>query len=76
MIESVRFMHHHGLIHGDIKLSNFMYSNDIIILMDLDQMGSDKTDMTYLYSLKDNEYPSFSGDVYALGLCLYQIFSH
>lgn len=52
MIDSIRLIHSYYLIHGDIKMTNFMWSNYSVILMDLDQLGSESrpADMTYLYT--------------------------
>ncbi|KAM3132971.1 hypothetical protein pb186bvf_014967 [Paramecium bursaria] len=77
MIEAVRFIHQNHLIHGDIKPSNFMVSKQNVVLMDLDQLGSQliSADMTYLYSMDEAKYPTYMGDVWSLGLTIYQMYS-
>lgn len=36
MIDALKQVHTSGYIHGDIKLSNFMVANSLVVLMDLD----------------------------------------
>ncbi|CAD8122879.1 unnamed protein product [Paramecium sonneborni] len=77
MIDALRILHAQQLVHGDIKPSNFMVTQQYqVILLDLDQLGAERqsADMTYLYSYKDDQCPTFQGDIWSLGLCIYQLF--
>ncbi|CAD8205998.1 unnamed protein product [Paramecium pentaurelia] len=77
MIDALKMLHSQQLVHGDIKPSNFMVTlQQQIILLDLDQLGAERqsADMTYLYSFKNEQCPTFQGDVWSLGLCIYSLF--
>ncbi len=82
ILQSLVYLHRHGILHKDIKPSNILVSNDHAYLIDFglsatDQNQSALSGGTLLYMAPEvyhqtKEY-SFSSELYSFGVVMYQI---
>jgi len=83
MALSVNFLTDRGLLHSDIKLSNFLYFDDIIYLVDygflirINELEKSSTAYTYPYRppevIQEKPYTE-KADVWALGVCFLYLY--
>ena len=90
LIDAVRFLHQHGIIHGDIKLENVLLSENTIKLIDFEastrvhipidyRIIRTKMKVTRDYAspeLLEFGHNGFSNDIWALGMSLYMLFEN
>ena len=82
IVEAVRYLSKHGVIHGDIKPSNILiYEDETVKLNDLSLcrfVESKSTKQLYTFHYRapeiDNNNVSLKSDIYALGCTLYEIY--
>ncbi|MCB8978695.1 MAG: hypothetical protein H6657_14840 [Ardenticatenaceae bacterium] len=84
IVESVADLHKAGIIHGDIKPSNFILVSDEVLILDFES-ASDVFAKEFVYALGSPGFasanrrkagePNYKDDVYSLGAFLYYLFA-
>lgn len=74
--EAMIFAHNNRIIHGHLRPTNILFTPDGQVKVTDFSLQDDITDVeTAHYYYLDNEIRSMEGDIYAMGVILYQLFT-
>ncbi|MFK7864932.1 MAG: protein kinase [Pseudohongiellaceae bacterium] len=76
LCEAMIFAHNNRIVHGHLRPTNILFTPEGDVKVTDFSLQDDITDVeTAHYYYLDNETRSFEGDIYAMGVILYQLFT-